>query len=622
MSDSGFSGLPPKTEISSLSYPPSRAEVKAQIIEIKGEYKAANVRSQMEGEIVSNNKDGSTRIKTDNGEITAKFSPNERPAKGDKIIIEIPTGNPPTKLTARPAETADPKTIQTGGAELGREKNIRADSPNANSQIAPAKTKSLASATRTELKPDDLVRFLAVNKSEIILKSNETVKSNAQMNTPFTSRSLSQLIETSSNLFQTILPKSVKNILPAGNINQTNLPPVTQQPIILGVEKASNSLNSIIPPSITALTTPITSGILQNTDNYIKSGDLNSVSLSALKSLDVKITNIIQPNIELSTSSKPKTADINNEQIFTPKIAGEFTGKIIGIDNQNFPVIAVNDKSSKTPSFFSIQVNAGNLSTGSEINFIPQLSVEVSGLPASSTPAASIAGAPITQILPGISWPAFDELIQVTQQLSPRAASNLAQTIPNPGVPGKIAPSILFFVAAVRGGDINSWLGDKTLNLLKKSGKSNLLNRLNADITNLSRLSSEPVSQEWRLLSLPLYWQGDVSKMQLFYRHDGGGQDNEDQNNKKGTRFLFDLTLDKMGPVQLDGLHRPKEAGGRLDLVVRTQKPLSASMQNAMRLAYINALNQTDVIGEILFQGEAEKFVNIDIQSEGVEFSA
>ena len=100
----------------------------------------------------------------------------------------------------------------------------------------------------------------------------------------------------------------------------------------------------------------------------------------------------------------------------------------------------------------------------------------------------------------------------------------------------------------------------------------------------------------------------------MYYRHDDSHkQDDAEEDKRKGTRFLFDLTLDRMGPVQLDGLHRPQEAGGRLDLVVRTEASLSQAMQKTMRSAYINALEKAKVVGELSFQDKPDKFVKIDL---------
>lgn len=99
MSDSGFSGLPPRTGIGDASYPPSRADLKAQIIEIRGEAKARKVKERMEGEIIRHDKDGRTHIRTDKGEITVRIQAKTPPPEGSRVELEIPAGNPPRQVT-------------------------------------------------------------------------------------------------------------------------------------------------------------------------------------------------------------------------------------------------------------------------------------------------------------------------------------------------------------------------------------------------------------------------------------------------------------------------------------------------------------------------------------------
>ncbi|MEC7030024.1 MAG: hypothetical protein VXW91_10105, partial [Pseudomonadota bacterium] len=180
-------------------------------------------------------------------------------------------------------------------------------------------------------------------------------------------------------------------------------------------------------------------------------------------------------------------------------------------------------------------------------------------------------------------------------------------------LPTRLPAAALLFVAAVRGGDISGWLGDKNIDLLKRLGKGDALNRLTRDLGGIQRTSSESVqSQDWRGMALPMAYDGDLTKLMLYYRHDK--TETEDGEKKRGTRFIFDLNLTKMGAVQIDGLHRPiNENENRLDLIVRTTKPVSDQMRKAMRAVYIEALQQAQAIGDISFQNEKEKFVKVEM---------
>ena len=81
----------------------------------------------------------------------------------------------------------------------------------------------------------------------------------------------------------------------------------------------------------------------------------------------------------------------------------------------------------------------------------------------------------------------------------------------------------------------------------------------------------------------------------------------DDDQGDKQTRFVFDLDLTRMGPVQLDGLIQ----GQRLDMIVRTEMPFSEPMRQAMRQAYSDALKDTELQGDLDFQGDTKHWVNV-----------
>lgn len=290
--------------------------------------------------------------------------------------------------------------------------------------------------------------------------------------------------------------------------------------------------------------------------------------------------------------------------------AESITARVIGHTPKQLPVLTLTLPAGQTSQPFTLQFQASNLPAGAQL--------ELSPLPSQSgtltTPANISAAAPETapaliQMLPQFQWPALDDLGQAIRQsaASPQAAQAMTAAIPNPANPAQMPPAILMFIAAVRGGDISGWLNERTIDTLRRAGREDTVNRLSRDFTGINRLSAEPAGQDWRTMPLPMMWEGELHHIMLYYKH--GERGDEDEQSGKGTRFIFDLSLDRMGPVQLDAFHRP----GRLDLIVRTESPLSGEMQKRMRGLYINALEQAGTKGELSFQGKREKFVEIEL---------
>ena len=181
----------------------------------------------------------------------------------------------------------------------------------------------------------------------------------------------------------------------------------------------------------------------------------------------------------------------------------------------------------------------------------------------------------------------------------------MANITPAPNNPAQLGPAALFFLAAVRAGDLTQWLGGNAADALRRGGKSGLLGRLGQESAALNKLSSEAVSGDWRAASIPLMWENHMQRIALYYKNDPGNRQKDGQG--KQMRFIFDLNLDAMGKVQLDGLFRAK----RLDLIVRTLMPFSVSMQQDMRRIYAGALGETSIAGELSFQNNPAQWVTI-----------
>ncbi len=198
----------------------------------------------------------------------------------------------------------------------------------------------------------------------------------------------------------------------------------------------------------------------------------------------------------------------------------------------------------------------------------------------------------------------MDDLFQAFYQATPQAAQILARTIPSPANPQNFGASLILFAAAIKSGNLEEWLGQKKLDMVQKIGKADVVSRLSSETAPLTRNADTPAT-EWKSFPVPILWQNEISKVMFHVRR----EPDEDQNNNPelGTRFLLDLSLTRMGNVQLDGLLR----GSRLNLIVRTEMPISYSMQEAMKRAYADALDGSAIYGELGFQGDLKGCVHV-----------
>jgi hypothetical protein len=203
-------------------------------------------------------------------------------------------------------------------------------------------------------------------------------------------------------------------------------------------------------------------------------------------------------------------------------------------------------------------------------------------------------------------WPAAQEMVDSLAQAAPNTAQHLLQSaLPRPD--GNMTANILFFLAAVRGGDLRSWLGDNAMRVLQRVNPG-VLTRVNDDMRQLSRLADEPAAGDWRTFMIPLFNGSQLEQIRLFTRSQEENDDDEESG--PGTRFVVDVTLTKLGHIQLDGLvdtgHR------RMDMVVRTEDHLPPEMRNDIRTLFEQSGEITGYRGGVGFQSQPANFIEID----------
>ena len=346
-----------------------------------------------------------------------------------------------------------------------------------------------------------------------------------------------------------------------------------------------------------------------------------------------------------SDENIPRLADIEER---LPNIrAGNMQATVIAhTSDKKVPVIAFSGVFGSSPAAnrYALLTRAGD---SSNLQELPVIRLEI-GSKLELTPLAPLAGnitnsdiysRQITQnaayFLSAEIWNTMQDINSaLIQGNNLQAAQSFANIIPSPANPAQIAPAALFFIAAIRAGDIQGWAGDRITEALKKAGKGGLLNRLSDEISHMSQLSSKAASPgEWKAMSLPLFWENQIYKMPIYYKQDEASPRNKGKGGKT-TRFIINLDLSHIGKVQIDALFRQggsnphpppaavnsannSDAGGYnnkragLNIILRTTQPFSNSMRQEIRAIYQKALTESALSGDIDFQSDPDKWVFI-----------
>ncbi|PJB69561.1 MAG: hypothetical protein CO093_10200 [Alphaproteobacteria bacterium CG_4_9_14_3_um_filter_47_13] len=583
-------------------------------------------------------------------------------------IRVIPVTPPPVSTTTLPPEEPQRLQPQTSPLERGTAENLTR-----HVATLPA-AQPLESLQEITLRPGDLIRLTPLSPAQAQNVSPpvpETIQTQVTALPTATQaqKALQQRLPLLQELHapalivsQTDLASFYKNLpqiaLPVSQGIPETLPVTAQTPVTRLVQyllKANHPATELSVPTGTALANPFDNPpspvLLQPSSapaNVLTPKTLQpvlipfaTIALSVPNSPEAFLLTTQTPE-RATISQAPSVFDIRIQAVFPPTVkivgnnealqthslsptvfaqplltapsAGQMTGEITAQTAQNLPVLSLFLPFTNMTQNFTIPFQAINLPPGAQIIFTPQ--PEMKGL-IQTGQILPLAPFIPQQFFSGFSWPAMEELHQLLQNAAPQLAQALSNITANAAAPARLPAAALFFVAAIRSGDLSSWLGEKTTETLRRLGKTDLLNRLTRDLNGLQRTATEPTGQDWRAMALPMTGHEELHKMMLYYRHDEDKNDKENDR-KRGTRFIFDLHLNRMGDVQIDGLFR----SGQLDLILRTAAPLSPSMQQTMRSTYLNALEQTSLTGELSFQNKPDQFVKVTLPHAKEIFSA
>lgn len=654
---------------------------KGQVVQIQSLPDALQSTSRairLQGEVVQQNSDGSTRIKTPEGNIDVTIR-GKQLQQGAQVEVDVPPGNPPRTVTVRPTAVTQP-TTQTPQPPLpptttqpsaplpatppAQGQQPATQNPSTPAQPAGATTpvtttgtaqSSTTMPTSSQTLPPDvsatgkpqaplpnsyqpppqgvpppaaelppltngqIVRLTPLpsvqtpSLTQPTVTTPETIVAGQISRASFTAGLIAQSVQPDLQkaLIQTLQnPKVASAQLPI--LNGTPQATATPAPIAITTPAQPSqtpiTLHDLEAGSTQTLQGPIGNGAGILTENFIQDTKISprlfqlDVKILDIKPAGVQLVPIVSPNengIPVRTPNPVFQTQANTGTIVPEATPSVLTGIVTGFTPQNLPIVTIQWPTGALSQNFVLQFAAGNLTPGSQILLQPQAQT------AQATAGTSSALSKLPLMEASTIWPVLDEMFQSFAQAAPQMAQMMARIIPSPSNPAQMGPAALLFVATLRSGDISGWMNDRKIDALTKMGKDTLISRLTADADNVMRANADAPGNDWKSYPLPMLWQNEISKVLLHVKHENDPQDRESKDGT--TRFIMDLTLTRMGDVQLDGLLR----GKRLDLVVRTEMPISASMQDAMQTAYAKALDGTEIFGELGFQGDLKHAVRI-----------
>lgn len=221
---------------------------------------------------------------------------------------------------------------------------------------------------------------------------------------------------------------------------------------------------------------------------------------------------------------------------------------------------------------------------------MPQTLTNQGMMPTSAEPA------PLSEL--SMNWKSLQETVEILAQTQPALATHIIDTIiPKPGP--RMATATLFFISALRGGDIGKWLGDESIKILEQNNRGDLVRKLTAEFSSLRQFFIDSPSPNWQAAFLPVYQDDSWQQARMFLKKEPeGGTEGE----PGGTRFIMEVDLSRMGPMQFDGFIRRRGEATSFDLIIRSRDALSSGDRQNIRDIYKGSSELTGFNGGISFQ--------------------
>ncbi len=191
------------------------------------------------------------------------------------------------------------------------------------------------------------------------------------------------------------------------------------------------------------------------------------------------------------------------------------------------------------------------------------------------------------------------------QSNNPLLKETVQRMVPQAGP--RLAANILFFISALRGGDIRNWLGDGAVALLQQTGQKELLNKLANEFNAMRAALGDvsPLPQQalppWQMIIFPLAVHGEMHRVRMYMKKDRDEKE-KNQHPDASTRFIVEVALSSLGEMQMDGFVRKTTPHTRFDLMIRTHQPLPAHMQSDINNIFKEAAEITGFRGMVEFQ--------------------
>ena len=531
----------------------------------------------IQGQVTAQSTNGKVTIETPQGQQIEVRLKTQLPV-GTKIDLQIPSGKFANEGILQPTLTRAINNTQQGQANTVQSQQqslqtkpteIIADVKNL--QVTAQKATLSGASSQIILKVGQSVRLSPLPPSQQNIVSVRNTPQHPQIQSNMTSSSLSNV---------GVNQPTVSNAA-------TTPPRFDTATLATQSSPRVGALNAQLTPSLSLgekITLPTQTSALpivvkQNTGHQ-----------GNLVNKDARVFDLTPPRVNIGSATIQPQATATSQGFASQTIA-HATGHVTPQGN---PIVQF-ASSTGAPVFYEMHYPAQNLPAGTQIT-LDTLSVKNGVTVSAST----------------TNWKTMQDVMEfLTTQLSVPQAQSLMQTVPNAADAKSFPAAALLFLAAAKGGDLSGWFGAPAMAALQNAPMNikKSFEKMTTDILkgttkgtakgDNSLPTPAQVSQDWRVHMLPMMFGADIHKLPLWV-HDQYGEDDNGEIKKLATRFVIDLSLSRMGNVQVDGIIRNHVH--QFDMAILTESDFGQDARDYITNIWQMTLQSMDMRGQIDFR--------------------
>lgn len=221
-------------------------------------------------------------------------------------------------------------------------------------------------------------------------------------------------------------------------------------------------------------------------------------------------------------------------------------------------------------------------------------------IPTAATPSAAAASQlrGSDQAGPIVPQTALQQALAVLATLQPNLAKAASDAfVLQPGA--QLAALIFGFLAGVQGGAAKRWTDSPARAALDALDHGELREKLDDDAVAIGSQSLPTAPDGWKITVLPYLGAASLQPARLYQRAAEARIEEEEGGaaSAAGQRFVVEIELRRLGPLQFDGLVRER----RFDLAIRSSQPFDATLQAEIGHIFRETIGISGYAGDLVF---------------------